>query len=206
MRARFIEHYRQPSESRRVSLCRQLGVGCPDQHEFILHHRGERQHAGLGGHCHQPDIETVILDKLDDVGGSAGGHGDLERRETCAQVAQDWRQEMDTGGRASTDAHAPEGAGRVARHGVERGHDACLDVPYMKQQFGPSRRGRRPAAAALNEAHLEALLELAHLLADGGLRQIQPRRRRGETAQLDHIGKGSQLIGMNTTHQKQTLM
>jgi hypothetical protein len=80
---------------------------------------------------------------------------------------------VNTGGRAPAEAHAPGRAGCVARRGVKRGRDAQVDTLNMGQQFRSGGRGRGPAPDALDEAHLEAPLKLAHSLADRGLREAQ---------------------------------
>ena len=61
-------------------------------------------------------------------------------------------------------------------------------------------------AETLDQPHAEAPLELADLQAHRRLRQVQPARRGGEAAVLDHLEKGPQLVEVEAAHLKEFLI
>ncbi len=182
-----------------------FGIGRGDRHELVIEHGRDRQRRPARRHGDEPDIERMILDELHDIRRVARGHRDVERRQPLAKVAQHGRQEMNAGRRARADAHASERPRGVPRQGLERGRHGGLDAPRMRQKLRSGGRRPRLAAAALDELEREPLLELPHLLAHRGLRQMQPLGRGREAAELDHVHESPQLIGIDAAHPKFSL-
>jgi methyl-accepting chemotaxis protein len=74
------------------------------------------------------------------------------------------------------------------------------DAPRMHQQPRPGLGRRHPGLAAREQRLARALLELAHLLADRGLREEDPRRRGREAARVDHRHQRAQLFQIESLH------
>jgi hypothetical protein len=70
----------------------------------------------------------------------------------------------------------------------------------MSQKPRAGNRGRHAGLAARQQRLPGALLELAHLLADSGLRQEHLRRGRGEAARLDDGDEGPELLQVEGLH------
>ena len=75
---------------------------------------------------------------------------------------------------------------RVAAQVLQRQLGQREDAPRMLEQARAGGCRRRALLAAREQRHAGALLQLAQLLADRGLRQEQPRRRGGQAAGVCH--------------------
>ena len=71
---------------------------------------------------------------------------------------------------------------------VDRGTAAAQQLPARVREF-------RLAAANLQQAHAEALLQPGHRVAHGGLAAVQVGRGLREPTLIDYSGQGSPLVG-----------
>ena len=93
---------------------------------------------------------------------------------------------MDTGRGAGTKRnHTAHGLLTIV-HRLHRLANRLLDTLTMQQQRHASRGGLYPASGTFDKPRLQKLLKLAHLQADGGLRNTQHIGRRRKAAALNH--------------------
>ena len=109
------------------------------------------------------------------------GHPDVERHVVGAEPRQRARQEVGRDGRDQPQrqpprqpAAEPDGAFEIA--------DLGQDPPRALQHLGARPRQADAARQAFDERGMESRLELLHLLAEGGLADVHPLRRRAESA------------------------
>jgi phosphinothricin acetyltransferase len=81
-----------------------------------------------------------------------------------------------------------------------------LDAPHMRQKLDARGTGPHLAPGPFDQPQPEPQFELAHLLADRRLRQVQTLGGGRKTAELDDIGEGAQLVGIEEAQSKNLLM
>ena len=72
-------------------------------------------------------------------------------------------------------------------------------------EFTARNRGVRLLSETLDQLQTKSPFQFTYLQADRRLRQVEPTRRRGETAALDHFEKGPQLVEAEAPHSKISL-
>ena len=176
------------------------------RHELVVQQGRHVEAAAARGQCHQADIQRVVLHALHDVRGVAGGDRDLQLRQAAAKVAQQRRQAEDRRRGAGAETHAPHLAAPESRQRLEQRRHRAVDPGCMVQKFAARRRRHRAAAHPLQQANAQALLELADLLADRRLGQVELGGRGREGAQPHDLGEGMDMIEIEAAHPKFLLM
>src|SRR5690606_31518764 len=157
--------------------------------------------AAGGGHRYHREIEDVVFHALQYLGRVAGLHRDLQAWHAILDRSEDRRQQVDAGSRPGSDAQPPDRAAAMKSDRLHRLMDIFLDAADMNQQIGACRCRMCSASDALDQADTEMAFELPDLQADSRLTDAGPIRGGGETAELDHVSKGTELLEAGRFHQ-----
>jgi hypothetical protein len=155
------------------------------------------QAAALDRVGHEPKVHLAARDLLIDLRRTPVFHMQLHVRIALPEGLQKGRQLVQADAVDGGDAEFP------GDHVAQR-VKAAVEVIEHAQDFAPGleenaalRGQRKVPLAALDEPHLEALLDGANLLADGALGDGIERARLRETARLDKIAEDFEGIDMH---------
>ena len=113
---------------------------------------------------------------------------------------QDRRQGIHEHRRARADADSAEPSAVEPAHLHLRAVIVLQKLPRVGEQLLAGLRQVGALAEALHQIHVETALELLHLMRYRRLRQIELFCRRGETAALDDLDEGPELIEIEASH------
>jgi hypothetical protein len=152
------------------------------------------------GQGHQPHVQRSVGQAQQ--GFLRSQHGDLhvDPRMIASQRFQGLRQQVGDGAGGGAQPHAPGQALHLPLHVVERlvgfGQQAAR---AFQQRLAD---GRRPDLAALagKQRRADAFLQVRHVQADGGRRQVQDAGGLGERAQVGDGDQGAEPVQADFAH------
>ena len=157
-----------------------------DQHQFIGADRLDQEAPVLDRPAHQPHVEHVLQELVEDLIRGADVEEDVGLRPEPLVRLDDARQDVHPAGGPGAEDQPPSGAVAQLRDralrlllGVEHGDGGAIQ---HLARLGQPELG----ASALEQRKAELLLERLELQAHRGLAQQEVRRRRRDAATLGH--------------------
>jgi hypothetical protein len=120
----------------------------------------------------------------------------------AVQLAQHRRQHTGEEDKASAETYASEPALASPAHRVHRIIHIAIDATCVLDQFRAGGCRVCTLAKPLDEQNAKPPLQLAHLEADGGLREIQASRSCGKAPEPHHLGHRAELVQVQAAHLK----
>jgi hypothetical protein len=157
----------------------------------------------------QPELDLARLDQLGDGAGRRLEDAHLDAGMGLVEPAQDRRQVMHRERRQAGDVEAVAALGALLLQFVERLLELGDGLLRLGQEVDAGARERDLAGGAGEQLDPELLLELAHAVADRGLRQVEVRGGTLEAAALRDAQEGLQAeeidahFGLRVTHMNQ---
>ena len=164
----------------------------------LVAQRGDVQPLGRSGEADDDGVEPLVADRLDELVRGTRLEHDLDVRRLGGELLERAR---DAGGKrvrhvADAELRTRRGV-RVARRAL-RDLGLVQDPTGLDEQRGAGRGEGDAAVGAVEQPHAQLCLELADLLADGGLRHVQALGGAAEVQLLrdrDEVPQVSQLHG-----------
>lgn len=94
---------------------------------LVLEKRDDLERPPRCGKRDDCNVQRVLLQPVQNVRGVARPDDDLQTRAPSLQITQDWREQVDAGGRASADGYTPNDIGLVIRESIYGSRDRILD-------------------------------------------------------------------------------
>ena len=151
------------------------------QHQFVGPEKRVVQPLPAGEALDQPQVHGVFAQRLLDLGAVTRRHRDPHPGEARREVRQDRRQQILRNGRAGPETKFAPGLVGAEAHLVFEAA-VIVEEPFGGLQHRTPRIGQLQTAAAAGEKlHLITGFQLADVLADGGLRNVELFGGPGET-------------------------